>query len=120
MKRAVRTLRENREGIHNHFGSRPANAYMEGANFLIQLIKKTVRGLRNVEDCHRGNLPQTGEPVVRRPRLRVVLTCATHQKLRRAKNRTLGIECMCVGYMHHAGWQQCSHTRQSHSNEGRR
>ena len=49
MKRVARTLRENREGILNYFGSRLTNAYLEGANSLIQSIKKAARGFRNVE-----------------------------------------------------------------------
>ena len=49
MKGVARTVRENREGIPGYFGSRPANAYLEGANSLIQSIKKAARGFRNVE-----------------------------------------------------------------------
>ncbi|MBR3328405.1 MAG: transposase, partial [Atopobiaceae bacterium] len=49
MKRVARTVRENREGILNYFGSRLTNAYLEGANSLIQSIKKAARGFRNVE-----------------------------------------------------------------------
>ena len=49
MKKVARTLRENREGILNYFGSRLTNAYLEGANSLIQSIKKAARGFRNVE-----------------------------------------------------------------------
>ena len=47
--RVARTVRENREGILSYFGSRPANAYLEGANSLIQSIKRAARGFRNVE-----------------------------------------------------------------------
>ena len=49
MKRVARTVRENREGILNYFGSRLTNAYLEGANSLIQSIKKAARGFRNVD-----------------------------------------------------------------------
>lgn len=49
MKGVARTLRENREGILNYFGSRLTNAYLEGANSLIQSIKKAARGFKNVE-----------------------------------------------------------------------
>ena len=48
MRRVARTVRENREGIPGYFGSRPANAYLEGANSLIQSIKRAARGFRNV------------------------------------------------------------------------
>ena len=49
MKGVARTIRENREGILGYFGSRLTNAYLEGANSLIQSIKKAARGFRNVE-----------------------------------------------------------------------
>ena len=49
MKGVARTVRENREGILSYFGSRLTNAYLEGANSLIQSIKKAARGFRNVE-----------------------------------------------------------------------
>lgn len=49
MKRVARTVRENREGILNYFGSRLTNAYLEGANSLIQSIKRAARGFRSVE-----------------------------------------------------------------------
>lgn len=49
MKRVALTVRENREGILNYFGSRLTNAYLEGANSLIQSIKRAARGFRNVE-----------------------------------------------------------------------
>jgi transposase len=49
MKRVAKTVRENREGILNYFGGRLTNAYLEGANSLIQSIKKAARGFRNVE-----------------------------------------------------------------------
>ena len=48
MKGVARTVRENREGIPGHIGSRPVNAYLEGANSLIQSIKRAARGFRNV------------------------------------------------------------------------
>ena len=49
MRRVAKTVRENKEGILSYFGSRPANAYLEGANSLIQSIKRAARGFRNVE-----------------------------------------------------------------------
>ena len=49
MKGVARTVRENREGILGYLGGRPADAYLEGANSLIQSIKKAARGFRNVE-----------------------------------------------------------------------
>ena len=42
-------MRKNREGIPGHIGSRPVNAYLEGANSPMQSIKKAARGFRNVE-----------------------------------------------------------------------
>ena len=49
MKGVARTVRENREGIPGYLDGRPANAYLEGANSLIQSIKRAARGFRNVE-----------------------------------------------------------------------
>ena len=49
MKKVAKTLRRNREGVLNYFGSRLTNAYLEGANSLIQSIKRAARGFRNVE-----------------------------------------------------------------------
>jgi transposase len=49
MRVVAKTLRLNREGILNYFGARLTNAYLEGANSLIQSIKKAARGFRNVE-----------------------------------------------------------------------
>lgn len=49
MKKVAKTVRENRDGILNYFGSRLTNAYLEGANSLIQSIKKAARGFRNVD-----------------------------------------------------------------------
>ena len=43
------TVRERREGTPGYLGGRPADAYLEGANSLIQSIKKAARGFRNVE-----------------------------------------------------------------------
>ena len=48
MRRVAKTVRENKEGIPGYLGSRPANAYLEGANSLIQSIKRAARGFRNV------------------------------------------------------------------------
>ena len=42
------TIRERREGTPGYLGGRPADAYLEGANSLIQSIKKAARGFRNV------------------------------------------------------------------------
>ena len=46
--KVARTVRENREGIPGYLDGRPANAYLEGANSLIQSIKRAARGFRNV------------------------------------------------------------------------
>ena len=43
------TVRERREGIPGYFDGRLTNAYLEGANSLIQSIKTAARGFRNVE-----------------------------------------------------------------------
>ena len=43
MRVVAKTLRLNREGILNYFGARLTNAYLEGANSLIQSIKKAAR-----------------------------------------------------------------------------
>ena len=48
MRKVAKTVRENREGILSYFGSRLTNAYLEGANSLIQSIKRAARGFRNV------------------------------------------------------------------------
>ena len=58
--KVAKTVRENREGILSYFGSRPANAYLEGANSLIQSIKKAARGFRNVEYLATAILPGLG------------------------------------------------------------
>jgi transposase len=49
MRVVAKTLRLNRGGILNYFGARLTNAYLGGANSLIQSIKKAARGFRNVE-----------------------------------------------------------------------
>lgn len=49
MKKVARTLRQNAEGILNHFDTGLTNAALEGVNSVIQLIKRTARGFRNVE-----------------------------------------------------------------------
>ena len=49
MRGVARTVRERREGIPGHLDGRPADAHLEGANSLIQSIKKAARGFRNVE-----------------------------------------------------------------------
>mgnify|MGYP003362821410 CR=1 FL=1 len=58
--RVARTVRENREGIPGYFGSRLTNAYLEGANSLIQSIKKAARGFRNVEYLATAIFPGLG------------------------------------------------------------
>ena len=78
----ARTVREKREGIPSHFDSRPANAYLEGQT-LTRSVKRGARGLRNVEYLATAIFPGLGA-IARRPRLRSVLTHATHQKPRRA------------------------------------
>ena len=56
----ARTVRERREGIPGHLGGRLTNAYLEGANSLIQSIKKAARGFRNVEYLATAILPGLG------------------------------------------------------------
>ena len=58
--RVAKTVRENREGIPGYFGSRPANAYLEGANSLTRPIKRAARGFRNVEYLATAILPGLG------------------------------------------------------------
>ena len=58
--RVAKTVRENKEGIPGYFGSRPANAYLEGANSLIQSIKRAARGFRNVECLATAIFPGLG------------------------------------------------------------
>ena len=58
--RVARTVRENREGIPGYFDGRPANAYLEGANSLIQSIKRAARGFRNVECLATAIFPGLG------------------------------------------------------------
>ena len=78
----ARTVREKREGIPSHFGSRPANAYLEGQT-ITWSAKRATRGFRNEEYLATAIFPGLGA-IARRPRLRSVLTHATHQKPRRA------------------------------------
>ena len=54
------TVRERREGTPGYLGGRPADAYLEGANSLIQSIKKAARGFRNVEYLATAILPGLG------------------------------------------------------------
>ena len=56
----ARTVRERREGILGYLDGRPADAYLEGANSLIQSIKKAARGFRNVEYLATAILPGLG------------------------------------------------------------
>lgn len=44
MRWVARTVRKNRMGIFNYYGAWLANAYLEGANSLIQSIKRAARG----------------------------------------------------------------------------
>ena len=60
MRRVAKTVRENKEGIPGYFGSRPANAYLEGANSLIQPVKRAARGFRNVEYLATAIFPGLG------------------------------------------------------------
>ena len=60
MRKVARTVRENREGIPGYFGSRLTNAYLEGANSLIQSIKRAARGFRNVEYLATAIFPGLG------------------------------------------------------------
>ena len=60
MRGVARTVRERREGIPGHLDGRPANAYLEGANSLIQFIKKAARGFRNVEYLATAIFPGLG------------------------------------------------------------
>lgn len=48
MKVVARTLRKEREGILNWWGSKATNAILEGLNSVIQSIKRAARGFRNV------------------------------------------------------------------------
>ena len=56
----ARAVRERREGIPGYLGGRPADAYLEGANSLIQSIKKAARGSRNVEYLATAIFPGLG------------------------------------------------------------
>ena len=60
MRKVAKTVRENREGIPGYFDGRPANAYLEGANSLIQSIKRAARGFRNVEYLATAIFPGLG------------------------------------------------------------
>ena len=60
MRRVAKTVRENREGIPGYLGSRLTNAYLEGANSLIQSIKRAARGFRNVEYLATAIFPGLG------------------------------------------------------------
>ena len=56
----ARTVRERREGILGYFGSRPADAHLEGANSLTRPVKRAARGFRNVECLATAILPGLG------------------------------------------------------------
>ena len=58
--RVTRTVRENREGIPGYLDGRPADAYLEGANSLIQSVKRAARGFRDVEYLATAIFPGLG------------------------------------------------------------
>ena len=60
MRGVARTVRERREGIPGYLGGRPADAYLEGANSLIQSVKRAARGFRNVEYLATAIFPGLG------------------------------------------------------------
>ena len=60
MRGVARTVRERREGIPGHLDGRPADAHLEGANSLIQSIKKAAKGFRNVEYLATAIFPGLG------------------------------------------------------------
>ena len=47
-------------GIPGYLGSRPADAYLEGANSLTRPVKRAARGFRNVEDLATAIFPGLG------------------------------------------------------------
>ena len=55
----ARTVRERREEIPGHFGSRPANAYLEG-QILTRSVKRVTRGFRNEEYLATAIFPGLG------------------------------------------------------------
>ena len=56
----ARAVRERREGIPGYLGSRPADAYLEGANSLTRPVKRAARGFRNVECLTTAIFPGLG------------------------------------------------------------
>ena len=60
MRKVAKTIRENRGGILSYFGSRPANAYLEGANSLTRPVKRAARGFRNAEYLATAIFPGLG------------------------------------------------------------
>lgn len=48
MKKAARSIREEREGVLNWFSARATNGFPEGMNSIIQSLKRASRGFRNV------------------------------------------------------------------------
>lgn len=48
MKRAARSVCEEREGVLNWFSARASNGFLEGMNSVIQSLKRASRGFRNV------------------------------------------------------------------------
>lgn len=48
MKRAARSMRDEREGVLNWFSARSSNGFLEGMNSVIQSLKRASRGFRNV------------------------------------------------------------------------
>ena len=60
MRGVARAVRERREGIPGYLGSRPADAYLEGANSLTRPVKRAARGFRNVEYLATAIFPGLG------------------------------------------------------------
>lgn len=48
MKKAARSIRDEREGVLNWFSARSSNGFLEGMNSIIQSLKRASRGFRNV------------------------------------------------------------------------
>ena len=60
MRGVAGAVRERGEGILGYLDGRPADAYLEGANSLIQSIKRAARGSRNVEYLATAIFPGLG------------------------------------------------------------
>lgn len=48
MKKAARSIRDEREGVLDWFSARSSNGFLEGMNSIIQSLKRASRGFRNV------------------------------------------------------------------------